>query len=239
VASFIILLLKPERAQFPFSTIVLAFLWSAIPALGQSSSNSQKSIVPGTLPSYQPITGTGRLKWFGVSTFGPESWLSGVVSAGWGTLFNSPEEYGPHWEGFGKRYGIRFTGVSTGNAMEAGFGAIWGEDPRYFRAEGRPFKSRVGYVVKMTFMAHNSSGREVPAYARFIAVPGNNFLSNTWRAQSEADVSHALERTLTGFLGEMASDAFAEFWPDVRDLIFQRNKGKSAPLLSTGHELSH
>ena len=64
----------------------------------------------------------------------------------------------------------------------------------------------------------------MPAYSRYISIPGNNFLSNTWRADSEADVSHALERTLTGFLGEMASDAFAEFWPDVRKHLFKRKK---------------
>ena len=32
----------------------------------------------------------------------------------------TPSEYGPHWEGYGKRYGIRLTGIATGNAMEAG-----------------------------------------------------------------------------------------------------------------------
>jgi hypothetical protein len=35
-----------------------------------------------------------------------------VISAGWETLF-------------GKRYGMRLTGVSVSNAMEASLGAIW------------------------------------------------------------------------------------------------------------------
>ncbi len=64
---------------------------------------------------------------------------------------NRPREYEPHWEGFGKRYGMRFTGIATGNAMEATIGALWGEDPRYFRATGQSFKRRMRNVVVLTF----------------------------------------------------------------------------------------
>jgi len=55
--------------------------------------------------------------------------LSGPLSAALGTATNSPGEYGPHWAGFGKRYGMRLTGVSTGNAMEASLGANLGGRP--------------------------------------------------------------------------------------------------------------
>jgi len=172
--------------------------------------------------NYQPITGEGRVKWVVFSTVGPPSLVGGVISAGFGTLYNRPSEYGPHWEGFGKRYGIRLTGVSVSNTMEAGLGALWGEDPRYFRAAGQPFKTRLSHVVKMTFLAHNREGRTMPAYARYVAIPGNNFLSNTWRADSEADAGHASLRTLLGFLGRMSGNAFDEFWPDVKGRVFRR-----------------
>src|ERR1700730_14663680 len=94
-----------------------------------------------TSTSDQPITAKQRADWFALSTFGPEGLAGGVISAGWGTLFNKPREYGTHWEGFGQRYGMRLTGVSVSNAMEAGFGTLWGEDPRYLRVPGKPFKS--------------------------------------------------------------------------------------------------
>lgn len=169
--------------------------------------------------SLRPISGEDRVKWFAESTVGPPSLLGGAISAGWGTLFNAPREYGPHWEGFGKRYGMRLTGVSTGNAMEAGLGALWGEDPRYPRAAGQPFKSRVVNIIRMTFLAPNRNGELRPAYARYAAISGNNFLSNAWRADSEATNGRASLRTLFGFLGRMSSNAFAEFWPDVRQRI--------------------
>src|SRR5438105_4222619 len=118
-----------------------------------SLASAQTTLFPtSSSSSDQPITARQRADWFAVSTFGPESLAGGVISAGWGTLFNRPREYGPHWDGFGKRYGMRLTGVSVSNAMEAGIGAIWGEDPRYVRSKSESFGGRVGHVVKTTFV---------------------------------------------------------------------------------------
>ncbi len=184
-----------------------AFFLCALASLSAAQSSPSE---PG------PITGSERFKWAVNSTVGPPSLAGGLISAGLGTWMDQPEEYDTHWKGFGKRYGMRLTGVATSNAMEAGLGAIWGEDPRYFRAAGQPFKSRVGHVVKMTFMAPNRDGRILPAYARYSAIAGNNYLSNTWRADSEATADRAAIRVGLGFLGRMASNAFLEFWPDVK-----------------------
>ena len=175
------------------------------------------------IPNYQPISGEERAKWFVRSTAGFESLaLAGPISAGWGTLWNHPQEYGTHWDGFGKRYGMRLTGVSTGNAMEASLGAIWGEDPRYFRSVDRAFGARVKHIFRNTLMAPDRSGRWRPAYARYAALAGNNFLSNTWRAESEAKASSAVTRTLVGFLGDLGSNAYTEFWPDIKRKIFKK-----------------
>jgi len=110
---------------------------------------------------------------------------------------------------------MRLTGISTGNAMEASLGAIWGEDPRYLRAADKPFGSRIRNVVKMTFLAYRADGHLAPAYARYIAIPGNNFLSNAWREPSESTNTAAIERTGLGFAGRLTSNAFKEFWPDI------------------------
>jgi hypothetical protein len=172
---------------------------------------------------YAPITGKQRVQWAADETFGPESWLVGIFSASIGTGRDNPEEYGPHWEGFAKRYGMRFTGIASSNTIEAGLGALWGEDPRYVRNQNLPFKKRLANVVLLSFTARNRSGRLIPAYARYIAIPGNNFLSNTWRVSSEATTSAALSRTGYGVLGEVASNAWNEFWPDVKRKVFGKD----------------
>jgi hypothetical protein len=184
--------------------------------------NLRTTSPPSSATSYQPITGGQRFDWFMRSTVGGESLAAGLFSAGLGTAINRPTEYGPHWDGFGKRYAMRLTGISTGNAIEAGLGSLWGEDPRYFPATGQPIKGRLKNVVLMTFAARQADGSLDPAYARYIGTVGNNFLSNSWRADSESGVGDACLRIALGFAGKMGGNAFAEFWPTARKHIFHR-----------------
>jgi hypothetical protein len=174
--------------------------------------------------SYQPITGRQRLNWTVKSTVGPISLAAGAFSAGFGTAMNRPREYGPHWEGFGMRYGMRFTGIATGNLMEASLGALWGEDPRYFRATGQSVKGRIKNVIVMTFAARQADGELAPAYARYVGISGNNLISNNWRADSESGLGDACLRTALGFAGRMGSNAFAEFWPTLSKHLFHKNR---------------
>jgi len=171
---------------------------------------------------YEMISGKERVRWVLRGTFGPSNLLAGVFSAGISTAGNSPKEYGPHWDGYAKRYGMRLTGVASSNTMEAGLGAIWGEDPRYVRSASPSFKGRIGHVFLLTFVARNREGDLQPAYARYIAIPGSSFLSNTWRAASVADNSHALKRSGYGVLGKLAGNAWSEFWPDMRRKAFKK-----------------
>lgn len=200
-------------------------LW-ALPVLGQAGNGGfrpAQSFGNERIANYQPASGTDRAKWFVVSTAGPLSLLAaGPISAGFGTAINKPKEYGPHWEGFGKRYGMRLTGVSTGNAIEASLGAVWGEDPRYFPSPRRGFGTRVKYVIKTTFVAPRRDGTLHPAYARYIGNVGNNFLSNTWREPSENAAGNALLRCVLGVVGRMSGNAFAEFWPDVQKRVWKK-----------------
>ena len=70
-------------------------------------------------------------------------------------------------------------------------------------------------IIDLTFRAYHPDGERHPAYARYVATFGNNFLSNTWRVESEADWQHALLRTAEGFGARALSNAFSEFVPEV------------------------
>ena len=171
--------------------------------------------VPKSPNDYHPITGDERLRWFERATVGPKDLTGGLFTAGIGTAFNQPHEYGSHWDGFAQRYGMRLTGISTGNAIEAGLGAAWGEDPRYFHTVHARFGVRAKNVFDLTFRAYQPDGERHLAYARLVAEFGNNFLSNTWRVPSEADWQHAMIRTAEGFGGRALSNAFSEFVPQM------------------------
>src|SRR5690242_17180089 len=130
----------------------LILLWVAVcylPCLGQTESYSGEAPPSqvSTDDRYHPITGGQRMRWAVKGTIGMESLAAGLFSAGISTAQNHPEEYGPGWEGFGKRYGMRLTGIATGNLMEAGLGSLWGEDPRYFRSPDRRFRARVSNIL--------------------------------------------------------------------------------------------
>lgn len=212
--------------------LVLLCCLLCVPAFGQLTSTGTDASPNGgvastpnaeTVPNYAPASGKDRVKWFAVTTAGPLSLLAdGPVSSAWGTMLNKPKEYGPHWEGFAKRYGMRLTGLSTGNAMEAGLGALWGEDPRYFPSPKRGFGPRAKYAIRTAFVAPHRDGRWHPAYARFAGNVGSSFLSNTWRVPSENGAGSAVLRIFWGVVGDIGGNAYAEFWPDVKRKVFRK-----------------
>ena len=213
---------KPAMKISPEHVFAVVLLMTAS-AAAQRPSDPPAKAFGNTSTSYQPITGPQRLNWAVKSTIGPVSLAAGLFSAGFGTAMNRPREYGPHWEGFGKRYGMRFTGIATGNLMEASVGALWGGDPRYFRATGQPIKG-IKNVMVVTFAARRADGELAPAYARYVGISGNNFMSNTWRADGESGVGDACLRTALGFAGRMGGNAFAEFWPTLTKHLFHKKR---------------
>jgi hypothetical protein len=188
-----------------------------------SSLSRLKTVKPQMLEApYHPMTPRQSLHWFITNTIGPSHLAGGIFLAASGTALDRPKEYGPHWGGFADRYGMRKTGVAMGNAIEASAGLLLREDPRYFRVPGQAFKARIRNVVRLTFTARSHNGNLGPAYARYMAIFGSSFLSNTWRVQSEANMHDALLRTSEGFAGRMAANAFAEFWPDIKMHVFHK-----------------
>lgn len=167
--------------------------------------------------AYEPISGTGRIVWWAKASFGPMSIFDGAVVAGYQTAFDHPPQWGPGWDGFGKRFALRQVDVALSNGLQAGAGAIWGEDPRYFRAGQGSFGSRIGHAVKDTFMDRYRGGEYGPAFARYIGIAGGNFINNSWHPAGETSNTDIEERIGTGFASKLASNVFQEFWPDLRD----------------------
>ena len=164
------------------------------------------------------------MNWVLGNTVQPLRIFGDAVFAAVQTGIDSPHEYGPHWDGFGKRLGIDLAGIAVSNTMEASLGAFWGEDPRYARVGEGGFRSRTKSVIFQTFIARGRDGKFHPAYARYIAIPSSNWLSNTWRADSAANNTDAAIRSAWGFGSRMASNAYSEFGPDVKRRIFHHDQ---------------
>lgn len=168
------------------------------------------------------FTNRDRFRWVVLTTIGPKNLAAGVVVAAINTWRDQPEDYSTHWDGFGHRYVNRLAAGGTSHVFEAGFGSLWGEDPRYFRAAGQPLRTRLGHVVKMAFVNHNRSGDPQLAYARYIAVPAGILVSNTWQPDSPTTTGRVSIQLGFAFMSRIIGNAFSEFTPDLRDRFQHR-----------------
>lgn len=178
---------------------------------------AQPDVALSIQPPQSGMSAEDRFRWVTLTTLGPKNLGADVFIAGIQTWRNEPQTYGAHWDGFAKRYGARLAAGGTSNALEASFGSLWGEDPRYYRAAGQPLKSRLGHIVKMAFVTHNRAGDPQLAYARFIAVPGGVLVSNTWRPDSPSTIRHVTFQVGMSFLSRIVGNTFSEFMPDLLD----------------------
>src|SRR5947209_2995410 len=90
---------------------------------------------PPTADRYSPITGAQRVEWIVDGTIGKRSLsVVGPLATVWQTGFNTPDEWGRGTSGVARRYAEREADVAISNTIEAGLGAIWGEEPRYIRS---------------------------------------------------------------------------------------------------------
>jgi hypothetical protein len=231
---------KVSCSVFLLASVVLAqqkLMPGTLASSAAPESDTEGSVSPfnpassSSSDARQPITAQQRIDWVVKGVIGPEGLTGEVFGAGWDTLFNRPKTYGPHWEGFGDRLGMSAAGNAVSNTMEAGLGAIWGEDPRYVRDPEAAFGHRLEHAAKMTFMAQDRDGKAMIAYARFVAIPGSNFLSNAWRAPGDDTAGNAAVRTGLGFLSRFGSNTFDEFWPDVQRKLFHRGRSSDQALL--------
>jgi hypothetical protein len=178
-----------------------------------------------TATDYTAITGRERIEWIVVGTIGVRSLtLVGPLAAAWQTAFNTPDEWGQSWEGFGKRYLAREADVAISNTLEAGVGALWGEDPRYIPSGRKGIWPRARYAMKVVFLAQRRDGHLAPAWGRYVGNTLNNIIENSYLPPSITTPGQTVLRSANGFLGRLGGNLWDEFWPDARRLIFQRGK---------------
>ena len=202
---------------------LIAALLACLPglALGQPSPDSadveQAPAPPAlTADTYTPITGMQRIHWIVDGTIGRRSLtLVGPLATVWQTGFNTPEEWGRGASGIAKRYAQREADVAISNTIEAGLGALWGEDPRYIPSGRKGIWPRARYAIKTVFLAQRRDGSLEPAWGRVAGNTLNNLIENAWLPPSMTTPGQTALRVSLGFLGRLGGNAWEEFWPDV------------------------
>jgi len=216
----------PRRA-WPVVFVVALCVWpasaSAQPVDAEPA--DQTSPKPLTADAYVPITTAERVHWIVDGTVGPQSlFIVGPLSAAWQTAWNTPEEWGRGWSGFGKRYAQREADVAISNTIEGGLGALWGEDPRYIPSARKGIWPRARYALKTSVLAQGRDGRLRPAWARYAGNTLNNVIENAWLPPSQTTAAQTALRSGMGIVTRMGGNLWDEFWPDVVRLVKKRRK---------------
>ena len=171
---------------------------------------------PVTAETYVPVTPAQRMDWIVDGTIGKRSLtVVGPLATAWQTAFNTPEEWGRGFSGIARRYAQREADVAISNTIEAGLGALWGEDPRYIPSGRKGIWPRARYAMKTVFLAQRRDGSLQPAWGRYAGNTLNNLIENTWLPPSMTTGRQTALRSGLGMLGRLGGNAWEEFWPDV------------------------
>jgi hypothetical protein len=209
-----------RSTRIPALAFALALVAPAA-ALGQPASPA----APLTADTYVPVTSVQRVDWIVDGTIGRRSLtVVGPLATVWQTGFNSPEEWGRGVPGIAKRYVQREADVAISNTIEAGLGALWGEDPRYIRSGRKGIWPRARYAIKTVFLAQRRDGSLRPAWGRFAGNTLNNVIENAWLPPSVTTPGQTAIRSGMGLLGRLGGNAWEEFWPDA--VRYFKNKKK-------------
>lgn len=152
-----------------YFTFAIFFIFTfAILANSQTPSTSPTQSTTTTQNGYvRPDSGT-RFKRYVNSMFGPVAIGKSVVSAGYFTWRNSPEEWGDRWEGFGRRFA---SGMGKNIIKETtiyGLDEAFKLDSSYYRSKDKSVGARVKNALISPVTARDKNGNRVFGFPRIV-----------------------------------------------------------------------
>jgi len=151
----------------------------------------------------------GRRNLYGKRAIGE----SGAI-AGFGTLRNSPHEWGRGIGGFGKRFVSHLGQHALKETIQLGVSAWHHENLHYQRSNLQGTLPRMRYAVAHTFIVPrtNRPGKTV-ALGRISGNIGAGLISRAWQPASAAGVGAGLASGGIGLGAEVGANMAREFWP--------------------------
>jgi hypothetical protein len=84
-----------------------------------------------------------------------------VATAGISTWRNSPEEWGDHWEGFGRRVASNFGRNVIKQTTKFGIDEALKTDSHYYRSKNKSVSARIGNALISPVTARDRNGKRV------------------------------------------------------------------------------
>lgn len=102
------------------------------------------------------------------SVVGPIALARTMVSAGFATWRNSPEEWGKNWEGFGRRFASSLGRSAIRNTTMYGLDEALKYDSQFYRSKKKGFGARFGNALISPVTARNQNGKRVIGVPRLV-----------------------------------------------------------------------
>jgi hypothetical protein len=135
---------------------------------GKTASGTSDPLPGQVQNGYVRPDGKTRFKRYVNSMFGPMALGKTVLSAGYATWRNSPEEWGDNWEGFGRRVASSMGKSVIKNTTMYGLDEALKYDSRYYRSEKKDFGSRLGNALISPVTARDKNGKRVVGIPRIV-----------------------------------------------------------------------
>jgi hypothetical protein len=200
-----------------------------------SSPGGPDKRVFGVLPNYRTVDGTGpyqaitakqKLTIATKDTVDYPLFLVGAGFAGLAQLSDQHRNFGEGMKGFSLRYVTAYSDQAMGNLMTEGFLPIlFHEDPRYFRvgpSYGGVWK-RTGYAASRIFWNKTDKGVDSFNFAEVIGNSMSAGLGNAYYTQ-ERTLGDNFQRLYVALATDAFSQVLKEFWPDIKQKFFHRQK---------------
>jgi hypothetical protein len=188
----------------------------------------------GILPMYTVVDDASTARALSVSekfrlfyrqTYDPFQFASVAITAGISQAEDDLSGYGQGMQGYGKRYGATL----ADNSLGAFFGnfllpSLLHEDPRYFRMGSGGFMHRLLHAAGSQLIAHRDNGTIGPAYGNIMGNFIGCGIGNLYYPSTDRGVGTTFERGAQVTANAMIGATLQEFWPDIHNKIFKKNK---------------
>ena len=135
-------------------------VFTALLALASACAMAQTPS-PSPTQAYQRSNKHERVRRYVNSMFGYSTIGKNLAGAGISTWTNSPEDWGTHWDGFGKRFASNMGKGVIKNTTAFGLEEALKFDSRYVPAPKKGIGYRIGNALISPFVARNKHGHRV------------------------------------------------------------------------------
>jgi hypothetical protein len=136
-------------------------------------------LVPQT--AYTRPTATKRFNRYVKSIFGPVALGKNVLSAGYSTWRNSPEEWGDNWEGFGRRFASGLGKNAIKQTISYSLDEAFKLDSGSYRSNKKSVGGRLGDALMSPFTARKTDGKKVFGFPKVVGTYTASIIAaETW-----------------------------------------------------------